>query len=320
MFLALLYYVCKHLLMTFHELAALTDDEARRYFINMRWSEGVKCPHCGDNNCKELAGKSHRSGLFKCYGCRKQFSATVGTVFHSSHIGIKKWLLALHLMVASKKGISACQLQRALDLKSYKSAWFMCHRLRHAMAEEPMAGMLSGKIEADETYIGGKPKKRRDGQKNPHGRGTEKACVLVIVQRGGKAISKPITWLSAKSLVGSIKEIATQDSAIYTDEFPSYRPAARYFTGGHHVVKHSKGEYARGEAHSNTCESYFSLMKRGITGAFHHVSKHHLHRYCAEFDFRWNTRQITDSERCEIAMKRTVGKRLTYKEPTSNVA
>lgn len=301
--------------MTFHELAALSDEEARRYFIRIRWADGVKCPHCDSRECKEMNGKAHRSGLFKCYGCRKQFSATVGTIFHSSHISLKKWLLALHLMCASKKGISACQLQRALDLKSYKSAWFMCHRLRHAMQEDPLKTLLSGAVEVDETYVGGKPRKGT-GIKNKRGRGTKKTPVLVLVERGGNAVSRPVERITSKELKGTIRELVSEESTIFTDELSSYTGIGRYFKGGHHVVKHSKGEYARGESydiHSNTAESFFSLLKRGINGAYHHVSKKHLFRYCAEFDFRWNTRKQTDSERSTIAMQKTVGKRLTYK-------
>ena len=308
--------------MTFHELAALSDEEARRYFIRTRWPKGPDCPHCGGHKCKELHGKAHRAGLFKCYQCRKQFSATVGTIFHSSHISIKKWLLALHLMCASKKGISALQLQRALDLKSYKSAWFMCHRLRHAMQEEPMKALLSGSVEVDETYVGGKPRKGT-GIVNKRGRGTKKTPVLVLVERDDRAVSKPIERITAKELKGTIKELVSDEATIFTDELSSYTGIGRYFAGGHHVVKHSAGEYARGknyEIHSNTAESFFSLLKRGINGAYHHVSKKHLFRYCAEFDFRWNTRKESDSDRTTIAMRKTIGKRLTYKTPTSNVA
>lgn len=308
--------------MTFHELAALSDDDARRYFMKMRWPKGPDCPHCGGHKCKELHGKAHRVGVIKCYQCRKQFTCTVGTIFHSSHISIKKWLLALHLMCASKKGISALQLQRALDLKSYKSAWFMCHRLRHAMQEEPLAGMLAGKVEVDETYVGGKPRKGT-GIKNKRGRGTKKAPVLVLVERGGRAVSMPLGSLTAKELKGTIRELVADESAIYTDELSAYTGIGKYFAGGHHVVKHSAGEYARkgdSSINSNTAESFFSLLKRGVYGTFHHISKQHLFRYCAEFDFRWNTRGLNDGERSEVAMKKTVGKRLMYKEPTSHAA
>ena len=292
--------------------------KVRAYFESARWKNGVTCAHCGHNDCCKLQGRAHREGVYKCRNkeCRKQFTVTVGTIFHRSHFTLKQWLLGFHMMAASKKSVSALQLQRMLDIGSYKCAWHLAHRIRHVMAASPLAEMLSGIVECDETYIGGKPRKY-DGKIRKRGRGTDKMPVVVLVERNGNAKSTPMKRLTGKNLKKEIIENVHHTATIMTDELPAYNGVGAHFAGGHKTVNHGSGEYARGDVNSNTAESYFALLKRGIVGSFHHVSDKHLHRYCSEFDFRWNHRKVDDAARFESALNRTQGVRLTYKEPTT---
>jgi transposase-like protein len=222
-------------------------------------------------------------------------------------------------MCSSKKGISALQLQRELGLGSYQTAWHMAHRIRLAMNEDQSLKPLSGTVEVDETYVGGKPRKGNAGgsdkPKSKRGRGTSKTPVLALVERNGRAISRPIKNVDAKTLKGAIKKAVHKDSGIMTDEWSAYRGIGKDFTGGHRTVNHGIGEFAREGISTNTVESYFALLKRGIHGAFHHVSKNHLHRYCDEFSFRWNYRKVTDGERTVEAIKGSEGKRLMLMSP-----
>lgn len=302
--------------MKFTEIVTMTEAEARAYFESIRWKDGVKCAHCGHADCCKLNGTAHREGLYKCRNreCRKQFSVTVGTIFHRSHFTLKQWLMGFHMMASSKKGVSALQLQRMLDIGSYKCAWHLAHRIRHVMANGSLATMLNGIVEADECYIGGKPRKY-DGIERKRGRGTRKTPVVVLVERNGRARSKVIKRLNGKNLKQQIRDNVHSDSTIMTDEFKAYIGVGKGFAGGHKTVNHGSGEYARGNVHSNTAESYFALLKRGIVGSFHHVSAKHLHRYCNEFDFRWNHRDIKDSERFVSALHLAEGTRLMYHEP-----
>jgi transposase-like protein len=294
-------------------LKDLTPEKAREMLEKIRWPEGPVCPRC---ELKEHVVKVYggREGLYRCNNCagRKQFTVTVGTIFEDSHLPLNMWVLAFHKMCASKKGVSAMQLSRELGV-TYKTAWHMAHRVRLAMKQEPMAGMLQGKVEVDETYIGGKPRFPGTGKR---GRGTTKACVMVLVERDGKAVNYPPKRLGANELKGAIREVVDRSATIYTDENPSYMGLRKEFAGHEHT-KHSKREYVRGDVHSNTAESYFALLKRGVHGAFHHVSKKHLTRYCDEFAFRWNFRKANDGDRMIAALKQTEGKRLTYRPLTS---
>ncbi len=308
--------------MNLNDISKLTEEEAREYIEKILWPNGPVCPHCGNPGAWAINGESHRDGLYKCTAnaCRKPFTVTVGTVMESSHITIRQWVIAFALMCSSKKGISALQLQRNLGLGSYQSAWHLAHRIRLAMNEDPMLKLLSGTVEVDETFVGGKPRKENkpkigDPKPNPkRGRGTSKTPVLALVERNGRAVSKPIARpLTAKNLRNAIKEVVDKDSRIMTDEWLGYRGIGREFSGGHHTVRHNLKEYARGDVTTNTVESYFALLKRGIHGAFHHVSKIHLHRYCDEFSFRWNYRKIDDGKRTIEAIKGSNGKRLMYK-------
>jgi transposase-like protein len=265
------------------------------------------------DNVTRFEGKAHRTGVYKCNDCTEQFTVTVGTVMEQSHIPIRTWLMAFAILCSAKKGVSALQLQRQLKLGSYRSAWHLCHRIRHAMKREPLKGLLAGTIEADETYIGGKP--RRGSGNRRTGRGTKKTPVVALVERGGRVRAMPVERVDAKNLHAAIRENVDPASRLMTDEWKSYRGIGKHFEGGHHRVNHSKGEYARGDVHTNTVEGYFALLKRGINGSFHHVSKQHLARYCDEFSFRWNHRAETDSDRTKAAIKLAEGRRLTYRTP-----
>lgn len=280
---------------------------ARRYLESICWGEEPICPHCGTvGGHYRLKGKAHRPGVWKCKACREQFSVTVGTVFERSKIGLDKWLFAVHLICSSKKGYSAHQLHRNLGV-TYKTAWFMAHRIREAM-KSSSGGLLGsgGKIvEADETYWGTeKGKEVRAG-------GHHKMKILSLVERGGEKRSFHVPSVTAKTLRPLLFQNISESARLMTDEFRSYTKAGKVFAE-HSVVNHAVKEYARGDVTTNTVESSFALLKRGLMGTFHQVGEQHLQRYIAEFDFRWNKRKINDGERAEAALRGIVGKRLTY--------
>jgi len=293
------------------------EDAARELMERMRWPNGIACPHCGGLDPYSLTPKATskkpgRKGLYKCRACRKQFTVTVGTVFEDSRIPLSKWLLGLHLMASSKKGISAHQLHRNLGI-SYKAAWFMAHRMRYAMASGPLAELLKGVIEMDETYIGAK--RVRGAKRGRPGPDSPKTPVVALVERGGKVRAFPVERVTADTLGTSLKALARPDVTLMTDQLPAY---GKMRHGDHQTVNHATGEYVRGAVHTNTVEGFFSLLKRGINGTFHHVSKAHLHRYCAEFEFRYNNRValgVNDGERAQKLVRACEGKRLTYKQP-----
>lgn len=294
--------------MNLAELSALTEDQARAYLERIRWPDGAACPHCGDTSVTRLQGKSTRPGTFKCRGCRKQFTVTVGTIFHGSHIPLRKWIMAFHLICASKKGLSALQLQRMLGLGSYKSAWHMAHRVRHAMRSEPLAGMLKGTVEVDEVYLQGRPREKGTGYQT---RTDRQKPVVAMVERGGDAYAYATKRVTGDTVKPAIYALVDRGAKIMTDESKVYFGLHHHFQGGHHTTNHKQGEYLRGDVHSNSVESFFSLLTRGVVGAFHHVSFRHLPRYCHEFTFRWNYRKATDGERTMAALKATEGQRLT---------
>jgi transposase-like protein len=299
------------------DVGRLTEDEARAILESVRWPKGIECPHCKSEDVVRIAGKAEkvRDGLLRCKDCRKQFTVTVGTVMERSHITLRQWVQAFHSMCSHKKGVSSLQLQRNLGLRSYRSAWHLTHRIRLAMKEDPLMSLLSGIVEVDETYIGGKPRKGgSNGEPNKRGRGTKKTPVMAMVERDGKVISKPLANVTGKTLKAAIREAVNDESRIITDEFYSYNGIGKEFKGGHQVVVHSMGEYSRGDVFTNTAESYFALLKRGVNGTFHHISKKHLAKYCNEFAFRWDNRKITDGERAEEAVKGMGGKRLLLKD------
>lgn len=297
------------------------EDSAREFFENMRWKNGAVCPHCESVGAYKIEanstkGRKARKGLWKCKECKEQFTVTVGTIFESSRIPLNKWLLAIHLICSSKKGMSAHQLHRMLDI-TYKSAWFMAHRIRYAMTQEPLFSKLNGTVEVDETYVGGKAKNMHKSvrEKRIKGRGTvDKFPVVTLVERDGRVKSQYMENVTGANLKKALLECVETDACIMTDESPSYFGVNKHFAE-HNAVNHKKGEYVRGNAHVNTAESVHALLKRGIVGTFHHVSKKHLHRYLNEFDFRFNARKINDGERTLEAIKGIEGKRLMYKQP-----
>jgi hypothetical protein len=285
-----------------------------KHFEAVRWPDGPICPHCGViNSADPIIGKTARHGLCRCQECVKQFTATIGTIYEGSHIPMHKWLLAAHLMCASKKGMSAHQLWRMLGFGSYRTAWFMCHRIREAMMPKSI-GPIGGQnrvVEADETLIGGKKKNRAFAKKEP-----KKHTVLTLVDRDGESRSFHVANVKAKTLRETIVKAASRKSYLATDELASYEKIGKEFSG-HGTVNHSADEYARlgSFIHVNTAECRFSLMKRAVFGTHHSISEAHLPRYLAEWDYKWNTRKIGDAERAAIAVKGGDGKRLQYRQP-----
>jgi transposase-like protein len=294
------------------------EKEAIKHLESIVWPNGPVCPHCGGvDKAYDLNGKDDRPGLKKCGHCRKKFTVKVGTVYESSHIPVRKWLQATYLLAASKKGLSAHQLHRMIGV-TYKSAWFMMHRIRESMAPPgdlpPMGG--AGKIvEADETYVGGLEKnKHRSKRKHLGTGGTGKEAVFSLVERGGKVRSYHVASVNAETLKPIMKEQLHASTRLMTDEATVYGPLGKDFAV-HESVNHGIGEYVRGGAHTNTIENYFSVFKRGMKGIYQHCGEQHLKRYLAEFDFRYNERDVTDSERAAAALKGIQGKRLTYRWP-----
>src|SRR6266852_5778318 len=288
---------------------AFTDENKAREFLEAsRWPEGAVCPFCGQmETVKALGGKSMGPGWYFCNECREKFTVRVGTLYERSHIPLHKWLFATHLMVSSKKGMSALQLSRMLGL-SYKSAWFMCHRIREAMKPTNPApiGGQNKVVEADETFIGGKKKNRAYAKEEP-----KKQIVMTLVDRDGESRSFHVADVTARTLREKIVMTASRKSYLATDEHVSYESIGKEFAG-HGTVNHSANEYVRlgGFIHVNTAECRFSLMKRAVYGAHHSVSEAHLHRYLTEWDFKFNHRKIRDGERAALIAKGIEGKRL----------
>lgn len=285
-------------------------DLAREHIEKLRWTDGVICPHCGAKDehypimGKATSKRPARKGLYKCKACGEQFTVTVGTIFESSKIPLNKWLHVFHLVCSSKKGMSAHQIHRTVGV-TYKSAWFMVHRIRYAM-EQRSLDKMSGIVEVDETYVGGKLKGGKAG------RGSEnKTPVVVVVRRNGESRAVRMDHVSGKNLKAFIQENADKHARIMTDSYAGYKKVGESYD--HQTVDHSAGEYVRGLVHTNTAESWFSLLKRGMVGTFHHVSRKHLNRYATEFAFRWNYRKTSDYERTIAAIKIVGGKRLMYK-------
>jgi transposase-like protein len=298
--------------------AAFTDDDkAREAFEAVRWPDGPVCPHCGNLDQEKIAkgeGKTTRPGLYYCAACNGQFTVTVGTVMERSKIPLSKWLFAMHLMGASKKGISALQLQRMLGV-TYKTAWFLCHRIREAMAM-PASGPLGGSgkiVEADETWIGGKEANKHVGKRNKKNiGGMGKRPVLALTERNGESRSFHIASVTGATLRPIMDAHVSRESALMTDQGGQYYHLGKQFDR-HETVNHGKDEYVRDDAHTNTSECRFSLMKRAVFGAHHSISEAHLGRYLAEWDFKWNTRKMKDGERAALIAKGIEGKRLTYR-------
>ena len=307
------------------------DEEKAREFLEVqRWPDGAVCPHCGvlgeSYRLKARPGSKNpvRPGVWKCGACRKQFTVKVGTIFEDSHIPLTTWLKAIHLLCASKKGMSAHQLHRMLGV-TYKSAWFMAHRIRYAMSQEPLSSKLTGVIEMDETYIGGKakfgPLATKPGQR-PKDRPAPfsgKAAVVSVLQRDGRVQSMHVERVTSQNLKPIIEEMIAEDAHLMTDSSSVLAKAGIKLK--HDTVNHQAGEYSRREngvaITTNAVEGYFANLKRGINGVYHHVGKPHLHRYLSEFDFRYNARKIKDGDRTLLAIKGADGKRLMLRDSKS---
>jgi len=295
------------------------EDKARAFLETKRWPSGPVCPHCESRGAYRLEPKPEskrpvRPGVYKCGKCRKQFTVRIGTIFEESKIPLHKWLMAIHLMTTSKKGISSHQIAREIGI-TQKSAWFLCHRIREAIRQEPLAGLLKGTVEADETYIGARRPRHKGTSKR--GRGTAKKPLMALVERNGKARSMPVDAVDGATLKGEVRRHVERTARIMTDDWVSYNGLAREFSS-HEAVNHSTGEYARSgrngdSVNTNTAESFFALLKRGHYGIFHWFSREHTHRYCDEFGFRWNKRKASDGERMVAAIKGAEGKRLLYR-------
>ncbi|HTX22756.1 MAG TPA: IS1595 family transposase [Candidatus Aquilonibacter sp.] len=293
-----------------------TDETAREHLEGIRWKGGIVCPHCKCSDQSKFStiaanpAKKVRAGLRWCSSCEKQFTVTVGTIFEDSHIPLRKWLIAWYLICSSKKGISSLQLQRNLELGSYRTALFMTHRIRFALKDPSFSEKLSGTIEVDETYIGGKQSGVGRGSKQ------NKVPVVSLLQRGGKVRSQVMRHVTGKNLKQVIKDNVTICADVNTDDNFAYRGLEPKFN--HYVVKHSAKEYVRREKNrlvtTNGVEGFFSLLKRGVVGTFHHISEQHLPLYLAEFDHRHNCREMTDGERTINGIQKVEGKRLTYRQ------
>jgi transposase-like protein len=291
------------------------NDEAAAYaYVEARiWANGRVCPHCGVfERSAPLKGKRDRVGLYKCYACRKPFTVKIGTIFEDSHIAMRDWLTAMHLICSSKKGISANQLHRSLGI-TLKSAWFLGHRIREAMRSgdlAPMGGPGSA-VEADETFIG-----RKEASIKRRGHGHKNAVLSLVDRNNGQVRSFHVEGTSAADIIPIIKANVAKETAMMTDEGGHYFTLGDHFAS-HESVSHKADEYVRGSVHTNTVEGYYSIFKRGMKGIYQHCSEKHLHRYVAEFAFRYNNRGqlgVDDSERTNLALRGTVGQRLTYKD------
>lgn len=312
--------------MNLAQLSKVVSDEAKAFEMieKLRWPNGPTCPHCGAvDRISRLEGVRNkpskknpegevRHGLWKCYHCRSQFTVRVGSIFEDSPIPLGKWILAIHLMCSSKKGISANQLKRELGI-SYQSAWFLSHRIRLAMTQDPLRSMLGGAnkiVEIDETYIGGV--EGNNLHKNKTKAAGKKVAVMTLIDREGEVRTVVVPNTKKSTLQAIAKPLIDKSATIVTDAHLSYEGLSQHFAA-HHVVDHSKHYVRAVIMHTNFAESYHSLLKRGLIGTFHHVSEKHLPRYLNEFEFRWNSRKTTDGDRTNAAISATAGKRLTYK-------
>lgn len=300
---------------------ACSDEAAAFEFMErQRWGDSPVCAHCGSSRVYQMksraTGKRNRRYLWRCTICQRQYTVKVGTVMEDSAVPLRHWCYAFWAACASKKGVSALQIRRMTGL-SYKSTLFLMHRIRFALAGDPVTpAKLEGIIEADETYVGGKPR-----YKGPHNkRGLhDKTPVFALVVRGGGVRARVPDKVTASTLGKFIaRNVNPMHARLITDESWAYTKIGRKFFGGHDTVNHSRREYARGDVTTNTVEGFFSLLKRGLYGTFHSVSDRHLHRYVAEFEYRYNTRKMNDGERTTKAIQQAVGKRLLYSQPSKD--
>jgi len=283
------------------------SDTARTYLESVLWPSGPICHHCGTvGESTKLEGRSCRTGLYQCRICEGQYTVTCGTIFENTKVGLDKWMIAFSILCASKKSISALQMSRMLKL-SYKSAWHMCHRIRHAMQNGNFK-KLNGVVEVDETYVGGKAKNAHNGKPVP-----KKVPVVSLVSRDGNMKARVVTSVDHKTIKATLKRFVEPTAEIFTDGGTHF-PAAVQGYAGHETVNHDAKEYVRGVVHIQGCESFNALLKRSLMGAWHAVSEKHLPRYVGEVAFRWDYRKVSDSERILQALKQAEGCRLTYRQ------
>lgn len=313
-----------------------SEADAYKFLEDLRWPKGEPvCPHCGSVRKhyfltpKNGAARKTRTGslsqrrVWKCADCRKQFSVLTGTIFHGSKIPVRTWVFAVFELASSKNGVSAREIERKYDLTP-KTAWFMCHRIREAMKREPLAGLLSGRVVADETYFGGTPKNRHGHDPKRHDArfgGTDKTPIMTLVSREtGEVRSRVLPKVDGDNLRSVLEQnVDPAQTHLHTDKLRPYmHPRVTGDFADHSSVDHSVGEYVRGDVSTNQAETYFSQLKRSIDGTHHHVSVEHLPRYLAEFDFRYSTCKDTDTERMSKMVSRVAGRRLRYRQPACN--
>ncbi|MER8484121.1 IS1595 family transposase [Mesorhizobium sp. M1322] len=302
------------------DIAPLLANEMKAgdFIRDIRWPNGVQCAHCNHGVVYELKGPNSERRQWKCADCRKKFSVTTKSIFEGSHVSLGKWAYAFFIMCSAKKGVSANQLKRELGI-SYKAAWFVCHRVRYAMMQEPFASMLGkdrGVVELDETFVGGKVANNK--HKDRTERAGKKEIVMTMIERDGNVKTAHVPDTKKKTLQALAKPVVDKSATIMTDSNLSYEGLNGHFYS-HHSVDHSK-EYVRSWfIHTNFAESYHSLLKRGIFGSFHQVSAKHLARYLSEFDYRWNTRHMSDGQRTEGALGAVTGRRLMYRKGANSL-
>ncbi len=300
--------------------ATVNEFEAVTFIERQRWGNEPACPRCGDVDVYQMKGtygKRNKDYRWRCRGCKSMYTVRTNTVFEETRLPLRVWVYGFWKACSSKKGISALQLSREMEI-THKSALYVLRRIRHGVGTEINAPKLHGTVEIDECYVGGKPRNRSSN--NPRGRGTKRAPVLGMVQRGGDVRFRMMDRLTVNRLREVIAENTHLSCRIITDEYPNYRSIGKAFAGGHEFVRHVAGQYVKPgtDIHSNSIEGVFSLLKRGVYGTFHSVSKKHLPNYLNEFEFRFNTRKSDDGERVSAAIKAADGKRLMYRESVDN--
>jgi transposase-like protein len=290
------------------------EASAVEFIEKLRWNGSPACPRCGDTSVYQMKGRSGERSkrfLWRCQGCKQQFTVRIGTIFEDSRIPLRIWCHAFWRSCSSKKGVSALQISRETGV-SYKSALFLMHRIRFAMAiDHSTPPKLRTVVEADETWVGGKP--RRGLHHTQREQFSTKVPVMAVVERGGEVRTRRLERVTKANIKKALHELVDKYATLYTDEASHYKFLGRPWMGGHQSVNHSAYEYARGTVHTNTVEGFFSILKRGLYGTYHSVSKKHLHRYLAEFEFRYNTRSLDDGSRTLQAIQKAEGKRLLYR-------
>jgi transposase-like protein len=301
-------------------LACSDELTAVEFIEGQRWGKTPGCVHCGSVDVYKMldskTGERNKRFLWRCKDCGKQYTVRIGTVYEESRIELRHWCYAFWRAATSKKGVAALEIMRHCQI-SYKSALFLMNRIRFAMAPDKNAEKFTGTVEVDETYVGGRPRYKGVSKR---GRGTSKTPVFAAVERGGKIRRRVIANITGETLKQAIREEVDTQARLITDDFPAYKAICADQQGGHYTVAHTTREYVRGDIHTNTAESSFALVKRGIMGVYHNVSKTYLHRYLWQFDFMWNNRGLNDGERTARLIRVTEGKRLMYKAPAKRAS